>query len=161
MLLCLDVNNFDKLTVFFAEYALTRSCLTMVLYALNAKFIKVYRFGKTPEGNRTNFHFEGSVEGTEFSGKSSGIDYSVMSEGRINVHVHETISTNNHTLLSVERNGVSEYTDGKGTIRIRGGQAILRVSEPKFDWLNTTLFLWDADLDWNSRDFTVVVYCND
>jgi hypothetical protein len=82
---------------------------------------------KTPvEGARFDVAFEGTATGPKLNGAAEGIDYvRVRADGRFELHIHETIRTEDGQNISV-------HGDGVATLRPEGGIADVRVDMTLF-----------------------------
>ena len=86
------------------------------------------------EGARFDAAFEGQASGPKLNGSVSGIDYlRVRGDGRMELHIHETIST-------PEGVNIDAQGDGVGIPRPEGGILDIRV--------NMTLFTSSEDYKW-------------
>jgi hypothetical protein len=86
------------------------------------------------EGARFDVAFEGTATGPKLNGAAEGIDYvRVRADGRFELHIHETIRTQ-------DGQNISAHGDGVATLRPEGGIADLRV--------NMTLFASSNDYTW-------------
>jgi hypothetical protein len=86
------------------------------------------------EGARLDVPFEGIAVGPKVNGAAEGIDYvKVGADGRFELHIHETIRTE-------DGHSISAHGDGVATPRPEGGIADVRV--------NMTLFAASKDYAW-------------
>jgi hypothetical protein len=86
------------------------------------------------EGSRFDVAFEGTATGPKLNGAAEGIDYvRVRSDGCFELHIHETITTE-------DGQNISAHGDGVATLRPEGGIADVRV--------NMTLFASSKDYTW-------------
>jgi len=86
------------------------------------------------EGARFDVPFKGTATGPKLNGAAEGIDYvRVGADGRIELHIHETIRTEDGQNISAQGEGVA-------TARPEGGIADVRV--------NMTLFAASKDYAW-------------
>ncbi len=131
--------------------------LTATLYRIAGRFVKVERLGLLPEGERTNFHYRGDVEGDEIAGKLSGIDYSVTDAvGTVEVRIIEVLTTAADEKIFIERSGRSLPVDDPNDVHIRGeGRA--RSASPRLAWLDDAPLRWEARIRRDSNDFTATV----
>jgi len=88
------------------------------------------------EGARFDVPFKGTATGPKLNGAAEGIDYvRVAADGRFELHIHETIRTDDGQNISV-------HGDGVATLRPEGGIADVRVhmtlssSSKDFAWVN-------------------------
>jgi len=82
---------------------------------------------KTPvEGARFDVAFEGTATGPKLNGAAEGIDYvRVRPDGVFELHIHETIRTENGQ-------NISAHGDGLSTVRPEGGIADVAVNMTLF-----------------------------
>ena len=93
------------------------------------------------EGARFDVAFAGTATGPKLNGVAEGIDYiRVRADDRFELHIHETIRTE-------DGQNVSAHGDGVATLRPEGGIADVRVS--------MSLFASSKDYAWvNQRSVT-------
>ncbi len=83
---------------------------------------------------RFDVAFDGTAAGPKLNGAAEGIDYvRVRADGRFELHIHETITTE-------DGQSISAHGDGVATLRPEGGIADVRV--------NMTLFTSSKDYTW-------------
>ena len=117
-----------------------------LLYTVNLNITGIKEYGvsfaalmagevTTPvEGARFDVPFEGTAAGPKLNGAAEGIDYVLVREGgRFELHIHETIRTE-------DGQNISAHGEGVATPRPEGGIADLRV--------NMTLFATAKDYAW-------------
>jgi len=86
------------------------------------------------EGARFDVPFKGTATGPKLNGAAEGIDYvRVGADGVFELHIHETIGTE-------DGQNISAHGDGLATLRPEGGIADVRV--------NMTLFAASKDYAW-------------
>ena len=86
------------------------------------------------EGARFDVAFEGTATGPKVNGAAEGIDYvRVRPDGRFELHIHESIRTE-------DGQNISAHGEGVATLRPEGGIADVRV--------NMTLFASSKDYRW-------------
>ena len=86
------------------------------------------------EGARFDVPFEGTAAGPKLNGTAEGIDYvRVGADGRLELHIHETIRTE-------DGQNISAHGAGVAVLRPEGGIADLEV--------NMTLFASSQDYTW-------------
>ena len=86
------------------------------------------------EGARFDVPFEGTATGPKLNGAAEGIDYvRVRADGAFELHIHETIRTE-------DGQNIAAHGDGVAILRPEGGVADLRV--------NMTLFASAKDYAW-------------
>jgi len=86
------------------------------------------------EGARFDVPFKGTATGPKLNGAAEGVDYvRVAADGRFELHIHETIRTE-------DGQNISAHGEGVATPRPEGGIADVRV--------NITLFAASKDYAW-------------
>jgi hypothetical protein len=89
------------------------------------------------EGARFDVPFEGTAAGPKVNGAAEGIDYvRVRADGRFELHIHESIRTE-------DGQSISAHGDGVAVLRPEGGIADVRV--------NMTLFASSMEYMWVNR----------
>jgi hypothetical protein len=88
------------------------------------------------EGARFDVPFEGTAAGPKVNGAAEGIDYvRVRADGRFELHIHESIRTE-------DGQSISAHGDGVAVLRPEGGIADVRVtmtlfaSSKEYAWVN-------------------------
>lgn len=97
--------------------------------------------GPPPGGARFDVAFEGTAKGDKLNGKLSGVDYLIMrADGRTELHIHATITTDDGENISFFADGVATPSDVPGIMNIRENATLSSASE-KYSWLNS-LQVW-------------------
>ena len=93
------------------------------------------------EGARFDVAFEGTANGPKLKGTAVGVDYiRVRADGRFDLHVHESITTD-------DGQNIDAQGDGVALLRTRSSIADLRInmtlftSSENYTWVNT-LQVW-------------------
>ena len=99
-----------------------------------------------PEGARFDAYFDGTLDGPKLKGTISCVDYiHVRSDGRIQLHIHGEITTDDGERISLFADGIS--TRREGTHFYHNENVTLVTSSPKYSWVNQ-LQLWaSGDID--------------
>lgn len=114
-----------------------------MLFSVEARFVKLDRIGRVPEGERTNAHFLGDVDGMFGPGKVRGIDYSLTRpDGVVAVHVHEVFTSEDNNLIALERHGVGTPM-GEAELSL-SGTGWARTAQENQAWLNDAPLLWQG-----------------
>ena len=114
---------------------------------------------RTPvEGARFDVPFEGTAIGPKVNGAAEGIDYvRVRADGRFELHIHETIRTE-------DGQSISDHGDGVAILRPEGGIADVRVnmtlfaSSKEYTWVNQRLVKGIGTIDLAKRVIQVGAY---
>ena len=114
---------------------------------------------KTPvEGARFDVPFEGIATGPRLNGAAEGIDYvRVRADGRLELHIHETITTE-------DGQNISAHGEGAATPRPEGGIADVRVnmtlfaSAKEYAWVNQLPVRGIGTIDLAKRVIQVAAY---
>jgi Protein of unknown function (DUF3237) len=111
------------------------------------------------EGARFDVPFAGTASGPKLNGAAEGIDYvRVRADGRFELHIHETIRTEDGQNISAHGNGVA-------TLRPEGGIADLRVhmtlfaSSKDYTWVNQVQMRGIGTIDLAKQVIQVAAYC--
>jgi hypothetical protein len=129
-----------------------------VLYQMKGRFIKIEKFGLFYEGERINYHYLGDIEGELVKGECRGVNYEIKQHHQVNIHIHESIITDQGEKILLERTGLSQHCDNPDKVIIREGRVFVRTESEKLSWMNSANLLWDGDLFWNDRNFIIRVY---
>lgn len=112
-----------------------------LLFSVDARFVKLDRIGRVPEGERTNAHYLGDASGMLGPGKMRGIDYSLTRpDGVVAIHVYEVFTSEENYLIALERRGVG-VPAGEAEISI-SGTGWARTAQEGQAWLNDTPLMW-------------------
>ncbi len=94
-----------------------------------------------PEGARFDVVFQGKSTGPKLKGTLSGVDYiHIRADGRIQLHIHAEITTDDGEKISFFADGVGSPEPGTPVIQIREN-VTLTTSSPAYSWVNT-LQVW-------------------
>jgi hypothetical protein len=115
-------------------YGLTLNITGMKEYGVSFAALTAGEVTPPVEGARFDVAFEGTATGPKLNGAAEGIDYvRVGADGRFELHIHETIRTE-------DEQNIAAHGDGVAILRPEGGIADLRV--------NMTLFASSKDYAW-------------
>ena len=110
------------------------------------------------EGARFDVPFEGTAAGPKVNGAAEGIDYvRVRADGRFELHIHESITTE-------DGQSISAHGDGMATLRPEGGIADVRVnmtlfaSSKEYTWVNQRPVKGIGTIDLAKRVIRVAAY---
>jgi hypothetical protein len=88
-----------------------------------------------PEGARFDAYFDVDLEGPRLNGKMSCADYiHVRPDGRIQLHIHGEITTDDGEKIGVFADGISTHKEG--TRFYHNENVTLLTSSPKYSWVN-------------------------
>ena len=123
-----------------------------VVYEYKARFTKIVEYGvdtaeimagrvaPPPEGARFDAHFEAVCTG-KIAGTLTGIDYlNIRADGRMQLHVHGEITTNDGHKIALFVDGVAGPEEGKHLWKAREN-VTLTTSSPAYSWVNR-LQMW-------------------
>jgi Protein of unknown function (DUF3237) len=112
-------------------YVVTFNITGMKEYGVSFAALMAGDVAPPVEGARFDVAFEGTATGPMLNGAAEGIDYvRVRADGRLELHIHETIRT-------VDGQNISVHGDGVAILRPKGGIADVDV--------NMTLFASSTD----------------
>ncbi len=115
-------------------YEISLEITGMTEYGISFEALIAGKVAPPPEGARFDVAFAGAASGPKLKGTVTGVDYlRVRADGRFDLHVHETITTNDGQRLDVQGDGVARLRTGSGTADLR---------------LNLTLFTSSKDYTW-------------
>jgi Protein of unknown function (DUF3237) len=115
-------------------YTVTLNITGMKEYGVSFAALMAGEVKAPVEGARFDVAFEGVAAGSKLNGTAEGIDYvRVLADGRLELHIHETITTE-------DGQNISAHGEGMATPRQEGGIADVRV--------NMTLFASSKDYAW-------------
>ncbi len=115
-------------------YAVTLNITGMKEYGVSFAALMAGEVALSKEGARFDVTFDGTANGPKVTGTIEGIDYvRVRPGGRFELHIHETIRTE-------DGQSISAHGEGVATVRPQGDIADLRV--------NMTLFASSNEYAW-------------
>jgi hypothetical protein len=107
-------------------YTLTLNITGMKEYGVSFAALMAGEVALPVEGARFDVGFEGTATGPKLNGAAEGIDYvRVRADGRFELHIHETIRTE-------DGQNISAHGDGVATLRPEGGIADVGVDMTLF-----------------------------
>ena len=99
-----------------------------------------------PEGARFDAYFDGTLEGPNLNGTISCADYiHVRSDGRIQLHIHGEITTDDGEKISLFADGISTHREG--THFYHNENVTLVTSSPKYSWVNQLQIWANGNID--------------
>lgn len=102
-----------------------------------------------PAGARIDVAFEGTCSGPRLKGSVHGVDYlNMRADGRVELHIHADITTDEGARIALEAGGVATFTSGSPVGQLREN-VTLTTSHPDYLWVNP-LQVWatgTVDLD--------------
>jgi Protein of unknown function (DUF3237) len=117
-------------------YTVTLNITGMKEYGVSFAALMAGEVQTPVEGARFDVAFEGTATGPKLNGAAEGIDYvRVLADGRFELHIHETITTE-------DGQNISAHGDGMATLRPEGGIAdadvnmTLFASSKAYTWVN-------------------------
>jgi hypothetical protein len=115
-------------------YRVTLNITGMKEYGVSFAALTAGEVTPPVEGARFDVAFEGAATGPKLNGAAEGIDYiRVHADGRFELHIHETIRTE-------DGQNIAAHGDGVAILRPKGSIANVRV--------NMTLFASSKDYKW-------------
>jgi hypothetical protein len=89
-----------------------------------------------PEGARFDLYLEGPVHGGKLNGTVRGVDYlNFRADGRVELHIHAEIVTEDGKNVALEAGGVAVRQDGSSLLELRE-HVSLRSNHPELAWVN-------------------------
>ena len=99
-----------------------------------------------PEGARFDAYFEGTLEGPKLKGTINCVDYiHVRSDGRIQLHIHGEITTDDGEKIALFADGISTHREG--THFYHNENVTLFTSSDKYRWVNRLQIWANGDID--------------
>jgi hypothetical protein len=112
----------------------------MVEYGVDFETLLADQSTLPPEGGRYDAYFEGDIEGPRLKGTVSCTDYiHVRGDGRIQLHIHGEITTDDGEKIALFADGISTHREG--TNFYHNENVTLLTSSPKYSWVNE-LQIW-------------------
>ena len=91
--------------------------------------------GIPPQGARFDAYFDGEIEGPRLKGRVSCADYiHVRGDGRIQLHIHGEITTDDGEIISLFADGISTHMEG--TNFYHNENVTLLTASSKYSWVN-------------------------
>jgi hypothetical protein len=110
------------------------------------------------EGARFDAAFEGQATGAKLNGTVSGVDYMrVRGDGRMELHIHETITTTDGKNIDAQGDGVGIPRPEGGILDIRVNMTLFTSLED-YKWVNP-LQVWGIGVV-NLAEGTIEVSCH-
>lgn len=114
-----------------------------------------------PEGARFDIAFEGTLEGPKLKGTIAGVDYlTVRADGRFQLDMQATITTDDGEKISVKEDGVLIAPDADDESRIAQLRLNLEFTafSPKYAWINHVQGWGRGTVNWNTGGVEMQVY---
>ena len=124
-----------------------------LIYEVTLNFTKVTEYGVSmealvssqsappPEGARIDVAFDGSSSGPKLKGHVSGVDdIYARADGRLQLHIHAEITTEDNEEIAFFADGVAIPEEGTGLFQLREN-GTFTTSSPAYTWLNP-LQIW-------------------
>ena len=141
-------------------YTVTLNITGMKEYGVSFAALSTGEVKAPVEGARFDVAFEGTATGPKLNGAAEGIDYvRVRADGRFELHIHETIRTE-------DGQSISAHGDGLATLRPEDGIADLRVtmtlfaSSKDYTWVNRVPVKGIGTIDLTKQVIHVAAYSN-
>ncbi|MCH7736266.1 MAG: DUF3237 family protein [Chloroflexi bacterium] len=151
---------------------MTTSNITVgeLIYQIQVNFTGVTEFGANMadilsgqaapphEGARFDVAFEGSLTGPKLEGTVNGVDYiNIRADGRVDLHIHAEITTNDRQKISLFADGVATPEEGSPVLQLREN-ATLTTSSPAYAWVNSLQIWGIGTVDTAQGQVNVKVY---
>ena len=89
-----------------------------------------------PEGARFDLYLEGPLSGGKLDGTVRGVDYlNFRADGRVELHIHAEILTENGKNVALEAGGIAVRQDGSSLLELRE-HVSLRSNHAELVWVN-------------------------
>ena len=141
-----------------------------LVYEYTLQFTKVTEFGTTlagllagkesppPAGARIDVAFEGTCFGRGLKGSVQGVDYlNMRADGRVDLHIHADITTNEEARIALEAGGVAILTP-ESTIGQLRENVTLTTSHPDYVWVNPIQVWATGTVDLDKGEVRVKAY---
>ena len=110
-----------------------------------------------PEGARFDAYFEGVIKGPKLKGTISCADYiHVRADGRIQLHIHGEITTDDGEKIALFADGISTYREG--TNFYHNENVTLITSSPKYSWVNQLQIWANGNVDPGKGEVDIIGY---
>ena len=120
--------------------------IKIVEYGVSFDTIMSEKVTLPPEGARFDAYFEGVIEGPKMKGTISCADaIHVRADGRIQLHIHGEITTDDGEKIALFADGIS--THQKGTNFYHNENVTLFTSSPKYSWVNQLQIWANGNID--------------
>lgn len=102
--------------------------------------------------------FEGTLTGDKIRGAIKGIDFlEVRADGRFNMHIHATITTDDGTRIALREDGLLGIPSDGSNASVRLALRFLTAS-PKYAWLNNRIAWAHGEADTKNATVDVKVW---
>jgi Protein of unknown function (DUF3237) len=110
------------------------------------------------EGARFDAAIEGTISGPKLNGLVKGIDYlHVRADGRVEIHYHAEITTEDEKKIALEADGVLALEPGSPIARLRNNLT-LTTAAAEYSWLNPIQIWAPGTVDLASREIRFDAY---
>ena len=117
-------------------YTVTLNITGMKEYGVSFAALMAGEVTPPIEGARFDVAFVGAATGPKLNGAAEGIDYvRVRPDGRFELHIHETIRTEDGQSISAHGDGVAIPRPGGGIADVRVNMTLF-ASSKKYAWVN-------------------------
>ena len=126
----------DTMSVGELLYDYTVKLTGMTEYGVSFEALMAGTVAPPPEGARFDIPFEGVSDGPKLKGKVAGFDYlRVRADGRFELHIHATITTDDGQRISLHADGVALPQPGSPIAGLRENVTLFTSSEA-YTWVN-------------------------
>ena len=126
----------DTMSVRELLYDYTVKLTGMTEYGVSFAALMAGTVAPPPEGARFDIPFEGVSDGPKLKGKVAGFDYlRVRADGRFELHIHATITTDDGQRISLHADGVALPQPGSPIAGLRENVTLF-TSSKAYTWVN-------------------------
>lgn len=117
-------------------YEVAAHITRMTDYGISLEAILSGQSPVPPEGAQLDVHFEGAISSSRLNGRISGVDYlSLRADGRIDLHIHAQITTEDGERIAFFGDGIASPEAGTAAFQLRENVRMLTASTA-YSWLN-------------------------
>jgi hypothetical protein len=117
------------------------------------------RVSLPPEGAHFDIGFEGTLTGATLNGTIRGVDFlEVRADGRCQLHLHATITTEDGAWIAVFEDGLLIPPIDDSRIATLRTNFRFTTSSPTYSWLNQVQGWGRGTVDWNTGQASVQAY---
>lgn len=141
-----------------------------LVYEYTLQITKVTEYGATlagllagkealpPAGARIDVAFEGTCFGPGLKGSVQGVDHlNMRADGRVDLHIHADITTDDGGRIALEAGGVAILTPGSPIAQLREN-VTLTTSHPDYVWVNPIQVWATGTVDLDKGEVRVRAY---
>ena len=111
-----------------------------------------------PEGVRFDVVFAGEANGPKLKGTAIGVDYlRVRADGRFDLHIHETITTDNGPKIDVQGDGIAMLRPDGSMVDLRLNLTLF-TSSKEYTWVNALQVWGIGTVDLTKQVIQVTAY---